>query len=436
MELPKNTIDLRKGSPSPELLPVDTLAFAFNTIMGDQSTSIRCLDYGPGAGDEHVRKTIAEWLHRRYSILHTNSDRVAVTAGASQNISCILQCYTSPECTQAIYLVAPTYHLICDIFEDHGFTGRLQAIPEDDQGVDIALLETKMRADFERTTSVCLCVPKSNSDAEWTSQGSTSARPRRKIYSSIIYCVPTFSNPTGMTMTMAHREQLIRLARRYNALVISDDVYDFLNWGPTPSLPRLVDIDAVLDGGPSTRFGNTVSNGSFSKLLGPGLRTGWAEGTAVFIHDLSLCGSSMSGGPPGQLSSWLAAEAIASGRLDKHIDEVLKPTLQRRSQALLGIIRNFLVPLGVQVGGALDEVAGGYFISVKLPAHVDSKLLCERAEREHGLLLACGKLFAVHGDENFVSGGDFVRLCFAYEDESRLIDGIKRMAILIESWTS
>jgi DNA-binding transcriptional MocR family regulator len=237
-----------------------------------------------------------------------------------------------------------------------------------------------------------------------------------------------------MTMTMTCREQLVRLARRYNALIISDDVYDFLNWGPTPSPPRLVDIDAGLDGGPATPFGNTVSNGSFSKMLGPGLRTGWAEGTAAFIYGLSLCGSSTSGGPPSQLSSWLAAEAIASGHLDKHIDEVLKPALQRNSQSVLGAIENFLVPHGIQVGGALNVVTGGYFISLKLPAHMDSKSLCDRAEREHGLLLACGKLFAVHGDEHTASGDDFVRLCFAYEHESRLVDGIKRMAVLIEGW--
>jgi DNA-binding transcriptional MocR family regulator len=238
-----------------------------------------------------------------------------------------------------------------------------------------------------------------------------------------------------MTMTMARREQLVRLARRYNALIISDDVYDFLNWGPTLPLPRLVDIDAVLDGGSSTPFGNSVSNGSFSKLLGPGLRTGWAEGAAAFIHGLSLCGSSTSGGPPSQLSSWLAAEAIASGQLDKHIDEVLKPALQRKSQLLLGAIKNFLVPLGVQVGGALEEVAGGYFVSMKLPAHINSKSLCDRAERDYSLLLACGKLFAVHGDESVASGEDFVRLCFAYEDEGRIADGIKRMAVLIERWS-
>lgn len=236
-------------------------------------------------------------------------------------------------------------------------------------------------------------------------------------------------------MTMARREQLVRMARRYNALIISDDVYDFLDWGSTPPLPRLVDIDAVLDGGPSTPFGSAVSNGSFSKLLGPGLRTGWAEGTPTFIHGLSLCGSSTSGGPPSQIASWLAAEAIESGQLDSHIDEVLKPALQRRSQSLLGAIKNFLVPLGMQVGGALDEVTGGYFIAMKLPARIDSKLLCDRAEHEQGLLLACGKLFAVHGDDNVASGEGFVRLCFAYEDENRLVDGVKRMAVLLESWT-
>lgn len=152
-----NTIDLRKGSPAPELLPVGILNTSFNTIMRDQTALTRCLDYGPGAGDDHVRKTIAEWLCHRYSIAYPDGERIAVTGGASQNISCILQCYTSVEYTQSIYLVAPTYHLVCDIFEDHGFSGRLQAVPEDGQGVEIALLKTKMRADFERTISVCLC---------------------------------------------------------------------------------------------------------------------------------------------------------------------------------------------------------------------------------------------------------------------------------------
>lgn len=147
-------IDLQKGSPAPDLLPKEILATTFNTIMHDQTVLNQCLDYGPGAGDDYVRKNIAEWLCRRYLLSHSNSKRVAVTAGASQNISCTLQCYTSLESTHAIYLVAPTYHLVCDIFEDHGLADRLQAVPEDDQGVDIALLNAKMCADFERMASV------------------------------------------------------------------------------------------------------------------------------------------------------------------------------------------------------------------------------------------------------------------------------------------
>lgn len=209
-------------------------------------------------------------------------------------------------------------------------------------------------------------------------------------------------------------------------------MYDFLNWGPDKSLPRLTDIDAMLDGGPADPFGNTVSNGSFSKLLGPGMRTGWAEATPAFIHGLSLCGISTSGGPPSQLNSWLAAEAIASGNLDHHIDNTLRPALQRKSQSLLHAVKTFLVTLGVEVGGARSRVDGGYFISVRLPAGIDSDAMCHRAERELGLLLASGTLFAVHGDEGRVSGRDFVRLCFAYEEESRLVEGIQRITMLLK----
>lgn len=231
-------------------------------------------------------------------------------------------------------------------------------------------------------------------------------------------------------MTKTRREQLVRLARRHDALVISDDVYDFLNWGPNPPMPRLTDIDASLDGGPGS-FGNTVSNGSFSKLLGPGLRTGWAEGTSTFIHGLSLCGSSVSGGPPSQLTSWIAAEAISSGKLDEHIESLLKPALKRRSHSLLRAIEAFLIPLGVRIIKPLEVVHGGYFVCVKLPSHIDSGWFCDQAERSMGLLLARGVLFAVHGDEEPIDGRDFVRLCFAYEPENRLVEGIQRMASLL-----
>jgi len=102
-------------------------------------------------------------------------------------------------------------------------------------------------------------------------------------------------------MTLRRREQLVRLAREYDALIITDDVYDFLQWpadltATTLSvekaiLPRIVDVDRDLDGGAerdgADGFGNAVSNGSFSKICGPGLRTGWCEGTPKLAYGVS-----------------------------------------------------------------------------------------------------------------------------------------------------
>jgi DNA-binding transcriptional MocR family regulator len=111
-------------------------------------------------------------------------------------------------------------------------------------------------------------------------------------------------------MSLSNRQELVRLARKHDALIITDDVYDFLQFSNSPGstenpskaiLPRLVDIDRTMEPIPSSEsFGNAVSNGSFSKIAGPGVRTGWAEATPKFIYGLSQCGSSRSGGAPSQ----------------------------------------------------------------------------------------------------------------------------------------
>lgn len=102
-------------------------------------------------------------------------------------------------------------------------------------------------------------------------------------------------------MTLWRRQQLVSVARAHDALIITDDVYDHLQWLASNTsteylaeravMPRIVDVDRVLDGGPNRAgadgFGNAVSNGSFSKVAGPGCRTGWAEGTEKFAYGLS-----------------------------------------------------------------------------------------------------------------------------------------------------
>ena len=94
-------------------------------------------------------------------------------------------------------------------------------------------------------------------------------------------------------MSLQRREELVKLARQHDALIVTDDVYDQLQWSGDNSSsqssleyacqPRLVDVDRTLNGGAERKgadgFGNAISSGSFSKIAGPGCRTGWAEGT-------------------------------------------------------------------------------------------------------------------------------------------------------------
>ena len=102
-------------------------------------------------------------------------------------------------------------------------------------------------------------------------------------------------------MSLERREELVRLARDFDALIVTDDVYNFLQWPSglssgalsieEASLPRIVDVDRYLDGGAERHgadgFGNSVSNGSFSKIFAPGLRTGWCEGTPKMAYAVS-----------------------------------------------------------------------------------------------------------------------------------------------------
>ena len=128
----------------------------------------------------------------------------------------------------------------------------------------------------------------------------------KRIYKFVMYCVPTYSNPTGETWDLETRRKVVEIARKWDMLVISDDVYDFLgNDGDTSALapdkkllPRLVTLDHEIGqehGMGEGEAGYTISNCSFSKLLGPGLRCGWMESaTGVLVKQISEGGANRS----------------------------------------------------------------------------------------------------------------------------------------------
>ncbi|KAL8950982.1 MAG: hypothetical protein Q9222_003016 [Ikaeria aurantiellina] len=436
----KPLINFLRGWPNPSLLPAASLKRASAIALSNPDISIPGLEYGPDPGYEPLRESIAGWLSRFYSLsIPVNPNRICITGGASQNMACLLQVFSDPLLTKHIWMVSPTYFMICPIFEDNAFHGRLRSIPEDDEGIDVDYLRQKI---CESEEKIML--------NEVTKTSLKGSRPWRKIYSHIIYAVPTFSNPSSRTMTLRRRQQLVQVAREFNALIITDDVYDQLQWSAHESshpptlhhavLPRLADIDRKLDGGAEREgadgFGNAVSNGSFSKIVGPGVRCGWAEGTSKFTYALSQCGSSASGGAPSQTTSTFLTHMLKSGELEDHIFTTLQPTYARRYYSMMKAIERHLLPLGVTMPQSDRAVVGGYFLWLSLPKPLLADEVARQAKEEENLTIGPGSLFGVYGDERKEDLDRQVRLCFSWEEEDNLIKGMERLAAVIRRMQS
>ena len=246
-------------------------------------------------------------------------------------------------------------------------------------------------------------------------------------------------------MSLSHRRKLVQLARKYDSLIITDDVYDTLQWATssdTPAssltkalLPRLVDVDRTLEPTPTQdSFGNAMSNGSFSKIAGPGVRTGWSEASPKFTYGLSQCGSSRSGGAPSQLASTMMCEMLKSGDMEIHIEKFLKPAYKKRYEIMIDAIEKYLIPLGVAVGEVSFEgkdVFGGYFIWLELPTTVDAVAVSETAKDTENLIVAPGNIFEVSNDSS-VKFENSLRLCFSWEEEGDLEEGVMRLARVVK----
>ncbi|KAI0485348.1 pyridoxal phosphate-dependent transferase [Xylariaceae sp. FL0804] len=454
-----NHVNLQLGWPSPDLFPAAELHAATTAVLTDPEACRGAYIYGPSRGHAPLRREVARWLGAAYGRDDVDEARVCVAGGASQNLSNILLRFTDPGgYTRRVCMVEPTYFLACPIFEDCGFAGRMRGVPEDEEGVDVEYLRAALReAEAEEPG------PDANAPS---ARNKTPERGYPKIYRHVIYAVPTFANPSGRTMSLARRRDLVRLAIEHDALIVTDDVYDFLAWPHERALfsgggegegearrpripPRLVDINRDMD--PGSKWGNTVSNGSFSKIVGPGARVSWAEATPAFASFLATTGASISGGNPGHLSSVFVEKLLSSGALERHIQKTLIPTYARRYYAMIDAIREHLEPLGVEIvygkpystkngGGEGDrefQLAGGFFLIISIPkVYPPTQELFKTAMERYDLKFAHGRMFEVKGDagsrqRSDAGFGRIVRLCWSYHDESAITEGIKRMRDLL-----
>ncbi|EGW30254.1 uncharacterized protein SPAPADRAFT_63096 [Spathaspora passalidarum NRRL Y-27907] len=412
-------INFFKGHPTRQLLPAKEIAASYQKILTTSDyleydtdpANQHPLTYGTDPGNLAVRETISKWVDKKFNrTTPSDPDCINLTSGASYGIANILTSVSNVNITKRIFIVAPTYFLINNVFIDLGYEGKLTGINEthgQEYEIDLKYLEQQLELYSEGLESV----------NERTNVVSDPNRGERKYYRFVMYLVPTFSNPGGLSYSLKTRTKLVELARKYDLLIISDDVYELLDYTNVPLISKFnhIDRDSLTN---CNTYGNTISNATFSKIIAPGLRVGWQEtATPKLVAQLAETGANKSGGTPAQLSTLVVADLIQTGEIEKIISKFIE-TYSERAKVLKDSVSKYL-PQGTKVFGG----DGGYFLWVELPI-TNHQEIVDILAKKHSVILAGGEHFEVTGDERHW-GENCVRLSISFLSKEEIQEGIK-----------
>lgn len=419
------SVNFFKGHPTLDLLPNDQLADAYrkvileNQYMDYESNVLNRhpLQYGTDPGNFVIREALIKWSDSKFGRKVSSPDSINLTGGASFGAANILLACTNATTTKHAFVVSPTYFLINYAFIDAGFEGEMTGIKETPGAefeIDLDGLQSKLEELDDRNGFAPVTDKEINLIDDPTDRG------LRKVYRYVMYLVPTFSNPGGLIYSYKTRRKLIDLARKHDLLLISDDVYDYLSYDGVPPEPKLnhIDQDTLPEG---WKFGNTVSNCSFSKIIAPGLRVGWQETASPYLaQQLATTGANKSGGTPGQLNSFVVFEFIESGTLDKTIARFVE-IYKSRSKALKDAVQRYLPVKHLKLYGG----DGGYFLWVQFDnTDVDVAKTLKLLEQKHNVIIPDGTHFEVSGDI-IGWGKKGARLCVSLLSEKQIENGIR-----------
>jgi len=141
-------------------------------------------------------------------------------------------------------------------------------------------------------------------------------------------------------------------------------------------------------------------------------------------------GTTASGGAPSQLTSTYITHLLTTNALQHHIRTILQPAYTSRYNTLLHAISTYLLPLGFELPQPHREIVGGFFVWLALPKPLTADILARRCKDE-GVIVAQGGVFEVPGDEEAARFDGHIRLCFAWEEEWKLDEGVRRIGEVV-----
>ena len=364
-------VSLAGGMPYLDGLPFEQLGEAVKRMLVDQGTTM--LQYGSAQGDEHLRELICDIV--RLEGIQAHADDIVVTSGSQQGLDLIARIFCDPH--DVVLAEAPNYVGALGVFRSYQVD--VVNVPLDANGL----------------------VPE---ELERVLQEQERAGKRVKL----LYTVPNFQNPAGVTMSEERRPRVLEIARRHHVLVLEDNPYGLLSFdGALHPALRSLDTDGV------------VYLGSFSKIMAPGFRVGWMIAPLGIREKLVLANESAVLCPSN--ASQMTLSAYLDGFDWKSQIASFRDIYRERRDAMVGALEEMCPSCTWNVP------TGGFYVWLGLPTGLDSRAMLPRAVTARVAYVA-GTAFYANGE-----GTDHMRLSFCYPTPERIREGIRRLAGVIEN---
>lgn len=244
---------------------------------------------------------------------------------------------------------------------------------------------------------------------------------KSKLFSVAYYTSTVFNNPTGITFSKNVCKGLIALARKYDFLIISDDVYNIYTYKGAVA-KRLLSYDEIED---ENYKGNVVSNGTFSKYIAPGMRIGWIEAPPRIKEAMTYCGLPESSGGLNQFTMAIVKGMLRLGLAQNHIQD-MKGELREKMETTINILNQHLPK-----GCSFNEPIGGFFIWITLPEGKSAKEMLPIAKEKYNVFYLCGDVFRASSESKFEN---CLRISISYYPKDKLETGLRSLCEAIREY--
>ncbi|MCR8632591.1 PLP-dependent aminotransferase family protein [Paenibacillus radicis (ex Xue et al. 2023)] len=361
----KSIISLAGGLPNEQYFPIDAVREAFLRVFEEGK---QVLQYGLTEGYTPLRQSIAKHMERKN--IHVGVDDMLITTGSQQAIDLLTRVYIDPG--DIILVERPTYLAAIQIFQSH--KARIVSVDGDADGMNLIDLEQKIK----------------------------------QYNPKMIYVVPTFSNPAGKAWSLERRQGTLDICKRNNVLILEDDPYGELRFGGGEALPSIFSLDKHPHGSA------VLYTSTFSKIVAPALRTGWAIGDPDVIRQMTRAKQAAD-----LHSSTMDQQALH--QLFEHFDlyshiDLVRSEYETRMRQMADLLNQQNWP-----GLHWNEPKGGMFIWIELAEEIDTEKLMKLAVEEGVAFVPGVSFFADEPKRNAM------RLNFTHTDYEQMKEGFARL---------